>query len=360
MEDVKENITTNSNRNYYIDFMRGLAIISVILIHTAWHSGTKYVPEIVRNLTLLYEVPAFFFIAGWTYTYIKSDDKYLKGLLKLQIRYSLYMLIVFVLILISQKGTANIQNLWNWIFHNYSSTYPLQSVQYSLWFMKTYFITVLCSISIIRFCKKKTLIICYILLILIVLQTININNFNKIIIGLNVSLNYIIFYTFMFLLGYNLKDCKIGIKKFFMLTIANIICLVIMKFLFKFDIMNIQTNKYNTNLVYLLWSMFGIYIIVFLKQYLINFKKDNIFVKLGQNSIYLYFAQGISSSLLYFISGYIKINWYFKLPCMFIINLIMAVTIMIILKFIIELIMNIPRYLYRIKELRGKRYEKNF
>lgn len=349
MEDSKINIKSNSNRNYYIDFMRGLAIISVILIHTAWHSGQKYVPEIVRNLTLLYEVPAFFFISGWTYTYIKSKDKYLKGLLNLQIKYIIYMVIVFILILISQMGTANIQNLWNWIFHNYSSTYPLQSVQYSLWFMKTYFVTILFSMVLIKLFDKKKLIICNTLLILIVLQTINIKYFNQIIIGLNVSLNYIIFYTFIFLLGYYLKDYKISNKNFLLLLVINAIALIAMQYIFKFNILDIQSNKYNTNLVYLLWSMFGIYVILFLKQYWVSFKSNNVIVKLGQDSIYLYFAQGISSSLLYFISPYINMNWYIKLPIMFIINLIMAITVMIVLKFLIELIINIPNYVYKLK-----------
>ena len=143
------------SRNCYIDFVRGLAIISVILIHTAWHSGEKYVPEIVRNMTLLFEVPMFFFIAGWTYSYVKSNKKYIKGLLNLQLKYMIYMLIVFIIILITNQNQIQLMDLINWICHKYSNTYPLRSVQYSLWFMKTYFIAVLTSITIITFAKEK-------------------------------------------------------------------------------------------------------------------------------------------------------------------------------------------------------------
>ena len=82
--------------------------------------------------------------------------------------------------------------------------------------------------------------------------------------------------------------------------------------------------------------MFGIYIVVFLKKYVTKIKKSNLIVKLGQNAIYLFFAQAIGSSLLYFISPYIDLIWYLKLPLMFVINLVMSIPIMVILNLIIE------------------------
>ena len=48
------------NRNYYIDNIRGLATISVVFIHTVFWSGSSYVPEYMRNLSLLIDVPIFF------------------------------------------------------------------------------------------------------------------------------------------------------------------------------------------------------------------------------------------------------------------------------------------------------------
>ena len=41
-------------RNYNIDFLRGIATISIIIIHTAFWSGTEYLPSWVSNLTLLF------------------------------------------------------------------------------------------------------------------------------------------------------------------------------------------------------------------------------------------------------------------------------------------------------------------
>ena len=48
------------NRNYYIDNIRGLATISVVFIHTVFWSGSSYVPEYMRNLSLLIDVPIVF------------------------------------------------------------------------------------------------------------------------------------------------------------------------------------------------------------------------------------------------------------------------------------------------------------
>lgn len=47
-------------RDYYLDFLRGIAALNIIIIHTAFWSGEGYVPTIIKNLTLLLDVPFFF------------------------------------------------------------------------------------------------------------------------------------------------------------------------------------------------------------------------------------------------------------------------------------------------------------
>lgn len=59
-------------RNNTIDFFRRLAALQVILIHTAFHSGSSYVPAWFQNLTLFVYVPVFFFLSGWSATYCKD------------------------------------------------------------------------------------------------------------------------------------------------------------------------------------------------------------------------------------------------------------------------------------------------
>ena len=53
-------------RNQNIDFFRGIAVLNIVVIHTAFWFGTGFVPELYRNLTLLIDVPFFFYLSGWS------------------------------------------------------------------------------------------------------------------------------------------------------------------------------------------------------------------------------------------------------------------------------------------------------
>ena len=49
-------------RNNNIDFLRGIATLCIILIHTAFWTGEMYLPAWFKNLTLLVDVPVFMYI----------------------------------------------------------------------------------------------------------------------------------------------------------------------------------------------------------------------------------------------------------------------------------------------------------
>ena len=73
MGNIKETkVNKFKDRNNYIDILKCIAIISVVFIHTAFSSGEKYVPRWFANFTLLFEVPMFFFLAGWSFSYSKN------------------------------------------------------------------------------------------------------------------------------------------------------------------------------------------------------------------------------------------------------------------------------------------------
>lgn len=65
----------SQKRNYNIDFLRGIATLWIIVIHTAWWSGTIYLPSWFSNLTLLIDVPVFMFISGISFNYVNSIIK---------------------------------------------------------------------------------------------------------------------------------------------------------------------------------------------------------------------------------------------------------------------------------------------
>ena len=57
MEQIKQ-------RDSYIDVVKGLALLSIMLIHTVFWSGATYVPYYCRNIVLCFDVPIFFVLSG--------------------------------------------------------------------------------------------------------------------------------------------------------------------------------------------------------------------------------------------------------------------------------------------------------
>ena len=228
---MEEQTKAKKERNYYIDFLRGLAAICVVLIHTAFHSGEEYIPEIARNMTLLFEVPMFMFLAGWSFSYVKNTKKYAKGLISLQFKYVIYIAIIFGMILIAnqfleKQNNITVLDFFKNIFHEYTNTYPFRSVKYSLWFFGMYFVTVLTGLCIIKYTKP----VITKLLILFSLVFIAINTCipfgEQINIALGVTLDVLIFYLFFFLLGYILKEKTLSLWQFILLISINIGLLV--------------------------------------------------------------------------------------------------------------------------------------
>lgn len=323
-------------RNYYLDNIRGIAAIVIILIHTSWHSGYQYVPELIRNLTLLFEVPMFFFLAGWTLKYSKSTTKYIKKILTIQLQYMFYITLVFVLIFIWSilRGVSfdlSGVDLIKWYFHNYTSMYPFISVEASLWFFPVYFIVTITMATYLTLSSKKYLKL-FVSLLIIALALISFK-FNQIgNINIFISLNFLIFYSIFYLLGYLLSSIKLNLRQLiYGLSIVFAVLLIISN-ITDLNIFNLQFFKFPPHFIYLLWSLIGVLVVLYFKNYEYCFKK-NILSFFGQNAIYSFFAQGISSSILYKIVPYINIDWYFKLPICFIINFIMAFILIFVIKY---------------------------
>ena len=57
----------NKQRDSYIDVVKGLALLSIMLIHTVFWSGQDYVPSFCQNIVLCFDVPVFFFYREWEY-----------------------------------------------------------------------------------------------------------------------------------------------------------------------------------------------------------------------------------------------------------------------------------------------------
>jgi len=335
----KTALVKNTSRNHYIDVLKGIAILSVVFIHTAFHSGTSYVPTWFANFTLLFEVPIFFFLAGWSYSYTKSNRNYFQGMVLTQIKYMLFMLLIFIAINISNylqfsNNPVTIENLLGWFFHTYTSTEPLPSVRFSLWFFRVYFYVSLLGAMLITILKpnirKYIIAICFIGTFLISFFEKKIGNIN-----IGIELSYLLFYLFFYLLGYHTKDKKLSLIQFPVLFLATLFCLIVIGEIAHINITTLQDYKFPPNFIYMLWSLFGVYFVLFFKNYYLNCK-ENFFSKIGQNSIYIFFAQGIGASVLFWVSSCFSCQWYYKIWIMFGINLLVTALVTILLKFLFD------------------------
>lgn len=180
-------------RDLYIDFVKGIASISIIFIHTVFWSGLSYVPNVFREFSLLFDVPIFFLLSGLTQTI--NLKRNFKRLLKLQIS---YMLFVFLIFCIQVMFTYNLdlRRLVYWFMHSYSTSYPLEVVMGCMWYMQIYFLVLFCGLILLKILPTKL----YVWLSLVFFVFIIIlSYFYRYSLGLIVSVN---FYIFIFLLGY--------------------------------------------------------------------------------------------------------------------------------------------------------------
>lgn len=133
-------------REPYLDFYKGIAAISIIFIHTAFHSGEAYVPHWFSNLTLLLDVPFFFFLGGWgagisLRSGKNSIIKTLNSIGRILLKWLFF--VTFIHILMTALGLHGFSSIIDYLhalcFFNFSIE-SLSSVNASIWYMPVYVI----------------------------------------------------------------------------------------------------------------------------------------------------------------------------------------------------------------------------
>ena len=310
-------------RDNSIDILRGIAVFAIIIIHTTFWSGESYVPDFVRSLSLLIDVPLFIFISGMTFNFNKSVTKNIKGLISIWKKYLVFLIPFYIYQLIVDKSLITMENLLAGLFFVLPINSALQVVPGSFWFMFMYFlVSIICSIIISIYNKynKNLYNFIYIIILSYLLYGISLFRNNFIFLSSNTLM-----YIFVFLLGYYLYNKKIkDLKSFLIIFIPTIlIALAVIKFGW-YGIDNIQGAKNVSSITYFCFSMISIVVATYLKDRIKFSIKPLEFI--GQNAIIYYFAQGVGSSLIYKFLPYINLNWIFKLPIMIIINIILTLT----------------------------------
>lgn len=341
-------------RDLYIDFAKGLATLSIIFIHTTFWSGQYYVPTELRILSLLFDVPVFFALSGITSG--NNIEKTFYRLLKLQITYMIFVTMLFFLDYFfkvfglyffgidSLKNfyatfgskfvpqhisyTPQWQNLGNWYLHHYSTCDTFPVVMGSFWYLKVYYILTILGVLILKFFPK------------------HIKWFIGLCLGLTILFNafplyyptgqvgYVALYLGVFLVAHKMRGQKIPIPLIPLLYLAVFIAVGLVFWICGMDIFyKINKLKFPPKTPYIIWSLFSL-TTVFVLYNRLKITRDNFINYIGRNAIFYYFAQGISSSLVYFIviSLEDKLHWGVLLILIYIVNIILAILIAKILK----------------------------
>ena len=354
-------------RDLYIDFAKGFATLAIIFIHTVFWSGQFYVPTEIRVLSLLIDVPLFYALSGLTSG--GNVEKTLYRLLKLQITFMIFVTFLFFLDYLfkvvglnvfglqwmkdfySTFGTKYVpqnisvfpqwQNLGNWYLHQYTNADTFPVVMGSFWYLKVYFILTVFGVLILRFFPN------------------HINWFIALCFGLTLLFNlfpqyyptgqvgYVAFYLGVFLTAHQLKGRKIPTRA---VPVLYGLWVALLLFLFwnfgKELFMGMNKAKFPPKLLYIFWASFSL-VTLFVLYNRLKISRDNWLTYIGKNAIFYYFAQGISSSLVYFMVTVLKdsLPWGILLVLIFGVNILLAVIIAVGLKRIDALVVKILQYL---------------
>lgn len=333
-------------RDLYIDFAKGLATLSVIFIHTAFWSGQFYVTTETRVFSLLFDVVLFYALSGITSG--ANIEKTLYRLLKLQITFMIFVTLIFFLdyffkvfgiSLFGMDWTKGFystfggkyvpqsistipqwQNLGNWYLHSYSNADTFPVIMGSFWYLKVYYILTVLGVLILRFFLKHIdwfIALCFALTLLFHIFP----HYYP-----TGQVGYVAFYMGVFLIGNRMKGKTIPTKWIPVLYGAVAVALVWLFWTYGFDVFyKLNKQKFPPKIPYIIWISFSV-VTLFVFYNRLKITKKSFVTHIGQNAIFFYFAQGISSSLIYFlvVPLFEKMEWYVLLPIIFIINVVLA------------------------------------
>ena len=337
------------NRDLYIDFAKGVATISIIFIHTVFWSGQLYIPTEMRVLSLLFDVPLFYALSGITSG--NNVEKTLFRLLKLQITYMIFVTALFFADYLFKVFGLNFfglqwmkdfyatfgtkytpqnistvpqwQNLGNWYLHQYSNADTFPVVMGSFWYLKVYYILTVFGVLILRFFPNHV----NWFIALCVALTLIFNIFPQYYPSGQVG--YVAVYLAIFLIANRLKGKIIPAKWIPLLYGGVALGLVWLFWSYGSEAFyRMNKQKFPPKIPYIIWASFSL-VTLFVLYNRLKINEKNIFTYVGEHAIFFYFAQGISSSLVYFIVAPLKDTWPWPvlMIVVYLINIILAFAI---------------------------------
>jgi fucose 4-O-acetylase-like acetyltransferase len=309
-------IATPAGRDSYIDCFKGAIILWVIHIHTVYWSGYAYIPEHVRQITLLVDVPIFFFISGYLTkpsAFYPALRKTAKNFIRLYFEYiAISCLILVAIVLVKTLSSGWTKPDFSLAIASMLRMTPhgeiWNSVRVyggSLWYIKDYlsllvFVPFLLGIRQIYDCKIQVL---FTVLLFTALfpkeypdQTFVFSSYGS-----------VSFYLFFFLWGVIFKEREqILAPKIIVTQLVLSILLGLVVYFFDGQQLNIQKYKFPPSTQYLIYSLILVHFFMLLKRWGRGKVKIGhrwwvlILRWCGMNTFSIYLFQGFVCSLPYF------------------------------------------------------------
>lgn len=326
---------SEKRRDYYLDFYRGIATLSIIYIHTVFNT-CRFAPDIFKTLGLLLDVPFFMYLAGWSMRYSSRPSKVFDNLLFIWIKWIIFISVTDVVMWIVNGNRLASCHVWleQAVFNVGTSLPDLWIINNSMWFMPMYIKVVLFGCLVINILKHFDLESAYasrITLFLIVgLAYLSITNS-----GYWFLLpRQLCFFAPLLLLGFYHSNRRIGPWWHCLIASLSILGVwFLTSRLFGIYAKNLQAAKFPPHIMYFVASLLSIAISMFFHGKIDRLVEKCRFLRyIGQNAIAFYFAQGVGSSLLRpIIYGktplYDKIGWQCTLALALLINLAISISL---------------------------------
>ena len=330
MSEMTDNLS--KERNSYIDLCRAIAVLDVLAGHTAFWVMFWETPNWLKSLTLLFEVPTFFFLSGWASSLRAPDfKKSVYGLSRFWLQWVYFVTVMAIVCALSVhtrfpfSGVEGVADLIKNYFFKVS--FPgFSIVSISLWWVKSFFIVVplfTLILSLFRNSRHKgalEVILCIACAGVFFWWSIaKPTLYTPLTLNTDFDLEYLFplseiadgsldatipFLGFFWLLGYNRK--KIRIDKLWKLACSEL--LIIGAYLFSMHTYrvawdDIQTAKFPPTAPY----FFSSFILIFLMLYLEPTvkKTGRLLPHIGKNAPFYFFAQGVTSSICTHIKHFI-------------------------------------------------------
>ena len=332
-------------RLYYLDILRVLATIAVIVIHVSSQkfdsipvNSNEWKIFNIYDSLVRWCVPIFVMISGALF--LQKDTK----ITKIYQKYILRLVIAFI--------------FWSIIYTLYINyKHPLSLIEFALEIISghihMWYIFMICGLYMItpilkKIAESESIIKYYIILSVIFTFTINmiinyivpitrlsgmkivaifINHYN------NMNLNFLFGYTCYFLLGYYLYKKDISKRKRYIIYLASIICLIstiLLSEIYSIKLGSAYTGFYNYLNINTMIESVGIFILV---KYLFQNKKQNRFlVYVSKHTFGIYLVHILIINIIndFFYINTLSINPIISIPFITLATIIISLFISII------------------------------